>query len=124
MKIIKNVRASEVQEQVTYYNNEAHVLLNERVVEVVSEDATTTTTTQYEYDKVVVENANLYADLVAIAELEFAVQYLEETDYINNKYNDEVILMGSMTKTEFKAKYDGVCAKRSAARIKIAELRG
>lgn len=121
MKIIKNVRASEKQEQVTFYGNEAHVLLNEREVEVVNEDETSYI--QYEYDKVVIKNANLYADIVAIAELEFAVQYLEETDYVATKYNDEVLLLESMTKEEFKTKYDDVCARRSEARQKIRTIK-
>lgn len=60
MRIIKNVRSSEPQEQVSEYSNETHVLLNEREVDVDR-------SVQYEYDKVVVGDRLRYADVVASA---------------------------------------------------------
>lgn len=65
MKIIKNVRSSEQQEQVKRYGNETHVLLGERVVEV--DNGNDTVSTQYEYDKVIVTYCMNYANVVESA---------------------------------------------------------
>lgn len=69
MRIIRNVTSSQKQEQVTRYGNETHVLLDEREVEVVNEDETSYV--QYEYDKVIVTNSNIYADVVEAATMHF-----------------------------------------------------
>ena len=76
----------------------------------------------YEYDTVVIENAYMYSDeaLVEIAKLQYAKQYLIDTDYVAVKYNDEVTVTGSTTKTAFLAKYSDVYANRAAARLIVA----
>jgi|GEM_PF-6057033 len=64
MKIIRNIRASEKQDGISEYGNEAHVLLNEREIDVDG-------TIQYEYDKVVVANFQEYHNVYEIAEFYF-----------------------------------------------------
>lgn len=65
MKIIKNIRSSQEQEVVSIYPTETHVLVNKRDVTIDSMDGVATL--QYEYDCVVVENAQMYADVVRVA---------------------------------------------------------
>jgi hypothetical protein len=65
MKIIKNIRSSQEQEVVSIYPTETHVLVNKREVTIDSMDGVATL--QYEYDCVVVENAQMYADVVGVA---------------------------------------------------------
>lgn len=65
MKIIKNIRSSQEQEVVSIYPTETHVLVNKREVTIDSMDGVATL--QYEYDCVVVENAQMYADVVLAA---------------------------------------------------------
>lgn len=67
MKIVKNIRACQKQDAVTKYGDETHVLLNERTVEIDNGDSTVTT--QYEYDKVIVKNTHVYADVAEAARL-------------------------------------------------------
>ena len=61
MKIIKNVRSSQKQEQVKRYGSEVHVLLGEREVAVETD-------IQYEYDEVVLNSDLSNIDVVAMAE--------------------------------------------------------
>ena len=75
MKIIKKVRSSIQQEQTQKYGDEAHILLNERVVEIDNNDESTST--QYEYDKVIVNECSRYADVVAVA-TEFYEEEMKE----------------------------------------------
>lgn len=49
-----------------------------------------------------------------------ALQYLADTDYITNKYNDEVTVLGTTSKTEFVAKYKEVYDKRAEARLIVS----
>lgn len=85
MKIIRNVRASEKQTPISEYANEAHVLLNEREVDVDG-------TTQYEYDKVIVPNFQEYSNVDDIAQF-----YFKE----NNKQEllDEILVTTTSGKT-------------------------
>ena len=46
--------------------------------------------------------------------------YLQATDYVAVKYNDEVTVTGSTTKTAFLAKYADVYAKRAEARAIVS----
>lgn len=78
MKILQNVRASEKQEEVIYVGTEAHIYLNEREIEINTEDKKSI---QYEYDKVIIENARAYNDLVTIARFEYCKEYLDKTDH-------------------------------------------
>ena len=61
MKIIKNVRSSQKQEQVIRYGSEVHVLLGEREVAVETD-------IHYEYDEVVLNSDLSNIDVVAMAE--------------------------------------------------------
>jgi hypothetical protein len=56
MKIIRNVRSSESQEEILKYPNETHVRVNERSVDVDG-------SAQFEFDVVVVPNAHNYGDV-------------------------------------------------------------
>ena len=49
-----------------------------------------------------------------------AKAYLLATDYVTAKYNDEVTVAGSMTKTAFLAKYADVYAQRAEARAIVS----
>lgn len=42
--------------------------------------------------------------------------YLNSTDWINSKYMDVVVVLSTMTKEEFLAKYSDVYSKRELAR--------
>ena len=42
--------------------------------------------------------------------------YLNSTDWVNSKYADVVVMLGTMTKEEFMAKYAEVYTKREIAR--------
>lgn len=80
MKIIKNVRSSQEQEAVSIYPTETHVLVNKRDVYVEQIDGDTTV--QYEYDCVVVEDAQMYADVV-LAATEF-YNAIRKTELLGN----------------------------------------
>ena len=54
------------------------------------------------------------------AKIAEARAYLQATDYVAVKYNDEVTVTGSMTKTAFLAKYADVYAKRAEARAIVS----
>ena len=81
MNIIKNVRSSEPQEQTQKYGDEAHILLNEREIDVDG-------TIQYEYDKVVVGDCLRYVDVVASAESFYEKQMkIEKLDSVIITHN-------------------------------------
>ena len=54
------------------------------------------------------------------AKIAEARAYLQATDYVAAKYNDEVTVTGSMTKSAFLAKYGEVYAKRAEARAIVS----
>ena len=54
------------------------------------------------------------------AKIAEARAYLQATDYVAVKYNDEVTVTGSMTKTAFLAKYADVYAQRAEARAIVS----
>lgn len=66
MKVVKNIRSSQLQEAVTVYPSETHVLVNMREVSVAGMDGSAPSL-QYEYDMVIVENAQMYADVALTA---------------------------------------------------------
>lgn len=111
MKIIRNVTANLQQTGTKRYGDEIHVYLNE--TEVI--DAETGAVT-YSYDKVIVADCLQYADPVKAAIKYISQKYLDETDYINNKYREEVELFELITKEEFLSKYDDVYTKRAECR--------
>lgn len=92
MKIIKNVRSSQQQEQVRTYGNTAHVLVAEREVIIKNQDGTSQT--QYEYDEVIVENCNIYLDVVEVA-----------TNYRNEVIKGEQLEKITVTTTSGKVFY-------------------
>lgn len=108
MRIIRNVTSTQKQEQVTKYGNEAHVLLDEREVEVVNEDETSHV--QYEYDKVIVEDASIYADVVEVAS-----NYFRE---VNKEHLLNSIVVTTQSSKEFYA--DPVSRADLADAISIA----
>lgn len=48
-----------------------------------------------------------------------AQSYLESTDWITNKYNDVVTVLGTMSKVDFVAKYREIYDNRTAARAVV-----
>ncbi len=60
-------------------------------------------------------NAELEDQLLEQSKID-AQAYLDNTDWIDNKYTDVVTISGTMTKTAFKAKYATEIAKRANAR--------
>lgn len=79
MKVVKNIRSSQEQEIVTVYPNETHVLVNKRDVYIEQMDGSAATL-QYEYDMVVVEDAQKYADVTLVA-----------TEFYNNLRKAELL---------------------------------
>lgn len=87
-----------------------------------------------EYEELIAEvEANIIlpsAEEIAKQELEAKIAeakaYLQATDYVAVKYNDEVTVTGSMTKTAFLAQYADVYAQRAEARavINMGETNG
>jgi hypothetical protein len=51
-----------------------------------------------------------------------ALQYLSSTDWITNKYNDEVIINKSISKNDFITKYSVIYKDRVSARAVINSL--
>lgn len=49
-----------------------------------------------------------------------AQEYLLSTDYINNKYNEEVLIAGTMTEEDFVIKYSFVLQKRAECRALLS----
>jgi hypothetical protein len=56
------------------------------------------------------------------AKIQIMQEYLEKTDYISNKYQDEVILLGNLTQEEFIEKYQEVLNTRSTYRGNINKI--
>ena len=77
MRIIENIRATEQQPPISIYADEAHILLSERQVDV--DNGNSTYSSQYEYDKVVVADANLYANVVEAATLFYKKEKKEKS---------------------------------------------
>jgi len=111
MKIIENVTSNLQQTETKRYGDEIHVYLNE--TEGLDEETSAVT---YNYDKVIIQNADRYIDLVQIAKKHFAKQYLSDTDYINDKYKEEVELFEIITKEDFLAKHIDIYTKRAVCR--------
>jgi|APSaa5957512493_1039668.scaffolds.fasta_scaffold00939_14 hypothetical protein len=51
-----------------------------------------------------------------------SLRYLTDTDWVNSKYTDEVVLLKNMTRVEFLAKYREVLEARVIARKNVVEI--
>jgi len=60
---------------------------------------------------------------VKMAKIQLMQEYLDSTDYISSKYQEEVVLLGNLTETEFINKYQEVLNTRSTYRNSISTLR-
>ena len=102
----------------TFEANRTQVNIN-----IVPASKTTVDGTQdgYEYTTVVFEDSFMYTDeaLLELANKQVALAYLASTDWITSKYNDVVMVLGTMSKADFVAKYREVYDKRTAARAVV-----
>lgn len=96
-------------------NNEVYAFDDEQLAMGYGEDMTPMTDEEVELH---INPIKTEGQLVAEAKAE-AQSYLDNTDWITNKYNDVVTVLGTMSKVDFVAKYKEIYDNRTAARAVV-----
>ena len=80
----------------------------------------------YEYDQItrpLGDTEDRIEKYTNYAKIQLMQEYLDETDYISNKYQEEVTILGNLTQEEFISTYQDILDTRSTYRNSIDSLK-